>query len=196
MTSRGRTKTEFRRLGMPGSYRLGRLRTQGVRDVPQPVPFRPWFARGRRRGPAFVWLMALFLGALVIAGGAELGWWFLPFVAGLAAGLANRKAGWRTLIALPAVAAMALAGWAVTLLWQTFPRGPTFSPVARDVALLGLPAHSAAAVALTLLFAVVQAPVGCWLGQALARRPAGALAAGRRRRRGRRIGSARGAARW
>ncbi len=172
MTGRGPTKTEFKRLGKSGSYRLGRLRTQGVREVPQPVPFRPWFARDRRRGPVAVWLLALLLGVLVIIGGAELGWWFLPFVVGLAAGFANRIAGWRTLVALPAVAAMAFAGWAMPLLWQAFPDGRTYGPVARELALLGLPAHSSAGLALTLLFAVVQALVGYRLAAALTPRSA------------------------
>jgi hypothetical protein len=166
MTSGGRTTTEFKRLGRPGSYRLGRLRTQGVRDGPQPIPFRPSFARGRRRGPAQAWLLALILGVLVIVGGSELGWWFVPFVAGLGAGLANRIGGWRVLIALPAVAVMALAGLALPLLWQTFPGGQPYTTVATEFALLGLADHSPAVFALTLLFAVIQALVGYWLGRA------------------------------
>jgi hypothetical protein len=166
MTSGGRTPTEFRRLGKQGSYRLGRLRTQGVREVPQSAPFRPSFARYRRRGPAYAWLLGLILGVLVIVGGAELGWWLMPFLAGLAAGLANRIAGWRTPVALPAVAAMAFAGWAIPLLWQAFPGGQPYSAVATEFALLGLVADSAAVLALTLLFAVVQALAGYWLGRA------------------------------
>jgi hypothetical protein len=163
----GRTPTEFKRLGRQGSYRLGRLRTQGVREAPQPVPFRPSFARGRRRGPAVAWLAALTLGVLVIVGGAELGWWFGPFVVGLAAGLANRTAGWRPPVALPAVAAMALAGWGIPLLWQTFPDGQMYGPAAREFGpLLGVPAHSPAVLIATLVFAVAQALVGYWLGRA------------------------------
>jgi hypothetical protein len=166
MTSGGRTTTEFKRLGRPGSYRLGRLRTQGVRDVPQPIPFRPSFTRGHRRGHAHAWLLALILGVLVIVGGSELGWWFMPFVAGLAAGLANRIGGWRTPIALPAVGAMALAGWALPLLWQAFPGGQPYRTAAAEFAVLGFADHSPAVFALILLFAVIQALVGYWLGRA------------------------------
>jgi hypothetical protein len=170
MTTGGRTTTEFRRLGKPGSYRLGRLRTQGVRDAPQPVPFRPSFARYRRRGPAWAWLLGLVLGVLLIVGGAELGWWFVPFVAGLAAAIANRIGWWRPLIALPAVAAMAAAGWGIPLLWQDFPDGAMYRPIAREFTLIGMPSGSAAAVPLTLAIAVAQALVGYWLGRALSPR--------------------------
>jgi hypothetical protein len=166
--------TEFKRLGRPGSYRLGRLRTQGLHERPPRVPFRPSFARTSRRGPASAWLLALILGALVILGGAELGWWFVPFAAGLVAGLANRAGGWRPIIALPAVAAMALAGWGIPLLWQMLGDGQPYRPVAREVAaLLGLPAHASAGFVLTLGIAVVQVLVGYWLGRALTPRPAG-----------------------
>jgi hypothetical protein len=164
--------TEFKRLGRPGSYRLGRLRPQGVHERPPRAPFRPSFARSSRRGPASAWLLALILGALVIVGGAELGWWFVPFAAGVAAGLANRIGGWRALIALPAVAAMALAGWGIPLLWQMLVDGQPYRPVARETAaLLGLSAHSSVGFALTLVIAVVQALVGYWLGRALTPRP-------------------------
>jgi hypothetical protein len=170
MTTGGRPTTELRRLGKPGSYRLGKLRTQGVRDVPKPVAFRPSFANYRRRGPAWAWLLGLVLGVLLIVGGAELGWWFVPFVVGLAAAMANRIGWWRPLIALPAVAAMALAGWGIPLLWQNFPDGAMYRPIAREFTQLGLPVGSAAAVPLTLAIAVAQALVGYWLGRALAPR--------------------------
>jgi hypothetical protein len=167
----GPMTTEFKRLGKHGSYRLGRLRARGVRESGQ-APFRPSFARNPRRGPASAWAVALFLGALVIAGFAVAGWWFVPFIAGLAAGLANRIGGWRTPIALPAVIVMAVVGWAIPLAWQEVHDGLTYRVVAREVAaLLGLPAHSLAGFTLTMLVAVVQAAVGYWLGRALTPRP-------------------------
>ena len=92
--------TDYKRLGKRGSYRLGRLRAQGIRVAAPPGPFRPSFARSTRRGPASAWLAGLLLATAVIAGGTVIGWWFLPFVAGLACGLANRVAGWRSRVAL------------------------------------------------------------------------------------------------
>jgi hypothetical protein len=164
--------TDYKRLGKRGSYRLGRLRAQGIKVAPPPTPFRPSFARNYRRGAASGWFLGLVLGAAVIAGGALLGWWFVPFAAGLAAGLANRIGGWRLRTALPAVALMAVAGWGVPLWWQTL-HGQPYGAVAREIAALGgLPGGAAAALALTLLVAVVQAVIGYWLGRALAPRPA------------------------
>jgi hypothetical protein len=164
--------TEFKRLGKRGSYRLGRLRAQGVKVVPPPQPFRVSFKPSYRRGPASGWLLALLGGVLIVAGGAVIGWWFVPFVAGLAAGLANRIGGWRTTIALPAVAAMAALGWAIPLLWQALHAHQPYGAVAREIAALGgLPAYAVTGVAVTLLIAVVQALVGYWLGRALTPRP-------------------------
>jgi hypothetical protein len=159
--------TDFKRLGKRGSYRLGRLRAQGIRiEAPAP-PFRPSFARNRRHGPVSAWLLGLVLGVAVIAGGTFVGWWFLPFAAGLVAGLANRIGGWRTRIALPAIIVMALVGWGIPLLWQEL-HGQPYGPVAREIAAIGgLPGYSAVGFAVTLLIAVAQAVVGYWLGRAL-----------------------------
>jgi hypothetical protein len=159
--------TDFKRLGKRGSYRLGRLRAQGIRELSQPTPFRPSFARNPRHGPVTAWLLGLVLGIAIIAGGAALGWWFMPFVAGLAGGLANRIAGWRTRIAVPAVVVMAVAGWGIPLLWQVL-HGQPYWAVAREIAAIGgLPGSAAVGMAATLLVAVVQAVVGYWLGRAL-----------------------------
>jgi hypothetical protein len=164
--------SEFRRLGKDGAYRLGQLGAQGISDIGKPAPFRPSFARSHRRGPASAWLLALVLAAVVIAGAAELGWWFMPFVAGLAVGVANRIAGWRTRIALPAVIAMALAGWGAPLVWQSLRNGQSYRAVTRQVAVqLGLPTHSSAWFALILAIAAAQAAIGYWLGRALTPRP-------------------------
>jgi hypothetical protein len=164
--------TEFKRLGRRGSYRLGRLRTQGIKVTPPPGPLRVSFARSYRRGPASAWLLALLAGVAVIWGSAVLGWWFVPFVAGLAAGLANRVAGWRTRVAVPAVASMAAAGWAIPLLWQALRAHQPDGAVAREIAALGgLPAYAGTGVVVTLLIAVAQALAGYWLGRALTPRP-------------------------
>jgi hypothetical protein len=166
--------TEFKRLGKRGSYRLGKLRAQGIRVAGPPAPFRPSFARSHRRGPASAWLLGLLAGTLVIWCGAALGWWFLPFAAGLAAGLANRVAGWQPRIAVPAVALMAAAGWGIALLWQVIADQQPDGAVARVIAALGgLPAYALTGVLVTLLVAAVQAVTGYWLGRALTPRPAG-----------------------
>jgi hypothetical protein len=163
---------EFRRLGKQGAYRLGQLRTRGVRVTPAPAPFRPSFARSYRRGPASAWALALAGVAALIAAGTVIGWWFVPFVAGLAAGLANRFGGWPTSTALPAVAAAAAVGWGIPLGWNAV-SGQAYASAARHIAASnGLPRSMVAGVALALLVAVVQAVVGYWLGRAVTPRPA------------------------
>ena len=104
---------------------------------------------------------------LLIAAAAAIGWWFAPFAAGLAAGLANHVGRWPTQIALPAVAAMSAAGWAAPLWWSVLRGGP-YGAVARVIAaLLGLPAFAAVGMVLTVLIAVAQGLAGYWLGRAL-----------------------------
>lgn len=165
--------TEFKRLGKRGSYRLGKLRAQGIKVAGPPPPFRPSFARSHRRGPASAWLLVLLAGALAIWWGAALGWWFLPFATGLAAGLANRIGGWQPRIAVPAVALMAAAGWGIAVWWQVAGHHQADGAVARVIAALGgLPAYAATGVLVTLLVAAVQAVTGYWLGRALTPWPA------------------------
>lgn len=162
--------TELKRLGKRGAYRLGQLRSQGIREVPPPVPYRPRFARNDRRGPASAWVLGLLAGVVVIAASTMIGWWFMPFAAGLGGGLANRIGGWRNKVAVPAVAVMALAGWGIPAGRQML-HGMPFGAVAREAALAGLPRYAAVGIALTLLVAVAQAVVGYWLGRALTPRP-------------------------
>lgn len=163
--------TDLKRLGKRGSYRLGRLRAQGIASAVPVTPFRPSFTRPRRRGPVSLWLLGALAGTAVIAGGAAIGWWFLPFAAGLAAGLANFYGEWRPAALLPAVSAMGVAGWAVPL-WLPLARGVPVGAAARVIAaLVGLPPHAYAAIAITLLIPVAQALAGLWLGRALTPRP-------------------------
>src|SRR5215471_6922605 len=99
---------EFRRLGKPGAYRLGLLRAQGVSVRRRPTMFRARFARRRdHRWPAQLWLLGLLAGVAVIAAATAAGLVFLPLLAGLGAGFANRAGSWPPRVALPAVAAMA-----------------------------------------------------------------------------------------
>jgi hypothetical protein len=163
---------DLKRLGKRGAYRLGRLRVQGAEGDERPVPFQPRFIRTYHRWPAPTWLLGLLAGVLGIAAGAVAGWWFMPFAAGVLAGLANRIGRWRTRVALPAVAIVAALGWTVPLVWSVL-GGQPYAAVARVIAaLLGLPASAAVGIALTLAVAVIQGVVGYWLGRALTPTPA------------------------
>jgi hypothetical protein len=158
---------DFKRLGKRGSYRLGQLGTQGVPGQQPPVPFRPRFVRRYHQWPLSAWLAGLLAGVLLIAAGAAIGWWFMPFVVGLLAGLANHFGRWPTKLALPAVALVCAAGWAVPLWWSVLRGGP-YGAVAREIAaLLGLPGFAAVGIVLTVLIAVVQGLAAYWLGRAM-----------------------------
>jgi hypothetical protein len=100
----------------------------------------------------------------VTAVGAALGWWFLPFVVGAAAGT---LAYHRFSIVLIASATVAAAGWAVPLLWQAGSGVPIGATARAVAAFAGLPASGALIVAATLLLPVIQAVVGAWLAHAL-----------------------------
>jgi hypothetical protein len=165
--------TDLKRLGKRGAYGLGRLRVQGVDGYQRPVPFHPRFVRPYHRWPTSTWLLGLLAGVVLIAGGAVVGWWFMPFAAGLLAGLANRIGRWPTRVALSAVAIVAALGWAAPLAWSVL-RGQPYVAVARVIAvLLGLPASAAVGIAFTLAVAVIQGVVGYWLGRAVTPMPAG-----------------------
>ena len=166
--------TDLRRLGRRGSYRLGRLRVQGLPGAPPPQSFRPSFTRHQHRGPAPLWLLLACAGAAAIWGGAVAGLWFAPFAVGVLAGLANWYAGFLVRTMLIWVTLMALVGWAIPLLaWPALRHSFHASWITARVitSYLGLPPHATIGVALTLLIAAVQAVVGLWLGRALTPRP-------------------------
>ncbi len=157
-----------RRLGKPGSYRLGSMAGPPPPRRILSSPRYPAWTPGRR-GPALLWLVAWLAGAAILAVGALAGLWYLPFVAGLAAGLAARFGRLRLRVSLPAVILVAAAGWAAALAWLMLRDGLPERSVARTIAALGgLPAHSTVGIAVTLLVAAVQAVAGLWLGRALA----------------------------
>ncbi len=123
------------------------------------------------RGPWLVWLLGCLAAVAVLAAGAAVGWWFLPFVAGLAGGVAARYGRWRRRAAVAAAIIVAAAGWAVPLVWQAgqgLPVGGTARVVA---ALAGLPPQAAVGIAATLLVAVLQVLTGLWLGWSLIPKP-------------------------
>jgi hypothetical protein len=163
---------DFKRLGKRGSYRLGRLGAQGVARRQPPAAFQPRFIRPDHRWPVSHWLALLLAGTLLVIAGAAAGWWFAPFLVGLLAGGANWIGNWSTRVAVPAVALMAAAGWAVPLWWAVL-HGQPDGAVAREVAALtGLPGDAAAGMLLTVVIAAAQAVAGYWLGRALTPRPA------------------------
>ena len=85
---------DLRRLGKRGSYRLGRLGAQPAAPKAPSAPHYPSWAP-HHRGPVLLWLLACLAGVVIIAAAAVLGWWFVPFLVGLAAGLAARYGRWR-----------------------------------------------------------------------------------------------------
>jgi hypothetical protein len=114
-----------------------------------------------------LWLVGGLAAAVLIALGAVAGWWFLPFVAGLAAGAAARYGRWRLRVALPATALVAAIGWAIPLGWQALHGAPVRATARVVAALAGLPPHAVAAIAATLVVAALQALAGLWLTWAL-----------------------------
>ena len=108
---------------------------------------------------------------VVVAATAAAGLWFVPFVAGVAAGLLSRRRPG----VVPAAALGAIAGWAVPL-WILALRGLPAGATARAIAAFaGIPPYAAVAVVVTLLLAALQTLVGAWLARALVpRRPSAA----------------------
>jgi len=157
---------DLRRLGKRGSYRLGRLGTPPPAQKSPPAPHYPAWSQ-RHRGSVGRWLLVCLAAAAFIAVGALVGSWALPFLVGLAGGLASRYGRWRLRVALPAVVLVAAAGWGAALWWLAL-RGLPEGAVARVIAALaGLPPQAAVAIAVTLLVAAIQAAAGLWLGRAL-----------------------------
>jgi hypothetical protein len=107
--------------------------------------------------------------AAVTALTAWAGLWFVPFVAGVAAGAASLR--WRRIVLV--TVAGAVAGWGLPL-WILALRGQPAGAAARTIAALaGLPPHAFVTVVVTLLLAALQVWVGAWLARALTPRPAG-----------------------
>ena len=166
------SRSEADRLGKRGSYRLGGFGMPGPGRPDPPPAFRPSFVPPQHRGSALGWLLAAIVGILLIAGGAMLGLWFMPFLLGLATGVAMRWGAWRLRVTIPAVLIMAAAGWTLAL-WAAAMRGMPVAPTARTIAqVAGLPAVAALIIGITLAVSVVQGLAGLWLGRAIAPRPA------------------------
>jgi hypothetical protein len=125
-------------------------------------------ASTRPAWPALGWMLGLVLLAAVMAGTAEAGAWFVPFVAGVAAGVASLR--WRRMVLLAVVAVV--VGWAIPL-WVMALRGLPVGATARTIAgLAGVPPYAGVTIVVTLLLAALQALAGAWLARALLPRPA------------------------
>lgn len=159
--------SDLRRLGKRGSYRLGRLAGPLPERTAPPLPRYPSFAPARR-GPSAVWLLAALIAAAAVAGGALAGWWFLPFMAGVATGLAARYGRLPLRVTLPATAIIGAVGWGAALAWLDLHGQPDVAIAHETAALAGLPVHATITLALTLAVAMIQAIVGLWLGRAIA----------------------------
>jgi hypothetical protein len=110
--------------------------------------------------------LAVFAGVtVVVAATAAPGLWFVPFVAGVAAGLLSlRRPG-----VVPAATLGAITGWALPL-WILALRGLPAGATARAIAALaGIPPYAAVAIVATLLLAALQTLAGAWLARALTR---------------------------
>lgn len=113
------------------------------------------------------WAVTFIVAAVIMAGTAQAGAWFVPFLAGVAAGLASLRVRGTVLLAVAA----SVAGWALPL-WVLALRGLPVGATARAIAgLSGLPPHAAVIVVVTLLLAALQVLAGAWLARALLPRP-------------------------
>jgi hypothetical protein len=164
--------SELKRLGRREAYRLGTLRTQGVGQPAPPRRLRPSFLP-RHRGSASTWFIGVAAGAAAVAAAARAGLWFVPFLVGLVAGFSGGLGRWRPRVALPAIAAMAMIGWAIPAGLRARHGGPARAAAQVTAALPGLHPHGVAAgLAAALLTVAAQALAGAGLGLALAPRAA------------------------
>jgi len=166
------SRSELRRLGKLGSYRLGLLAPQGIAPPALPRQFRPTFGRTRRNRSTSAWVLLGLLGAAIIGGAAVLGLWFVPLIVGVLAGFAVRFGEFRLRGAVLAVLLMCGAGWGGALVYYSV-RGQPVGATARAIAAVaGLPAHAAVAIACTLTVSMLLGLAGLWLGRALTPWPA------------------------
>jgi hypothetical protein len=160
-------RRDVKRLGKPGAYRLGELRVLGSPPHRRRTPREPSFGARRSRADLARWPSSCAAVAVLLGLAAWLGIWWLPFVAGLAAGLTP----WRARSALCWAALAVIAGWGVAL-WIPALTGAPAGVTAREVAALaGLPPYAFVAVAATLLVGVLQAAAALWLTRAILPRP-------------------------
>jgi hypothetical protein len=128
-----------------------------------PAGERAASAESRPAWPALGWVACFVVLAAVVAATAWAGAWFVPFIAGIGAGVASLR--WRRMVLL-AVAAV-VVGWAIPL-WVLALRGLPVGATARTIAsLAGLPPYAPVTIVVTLLLAALQALAGAWLARAV-----------------------------
>ena len=152
-----------KRLGQRDAYRLGRLRAPDPPPPRRPNPFAPSFASRPPRGSFIRWLVACAAAAALLGLGAGFGLWFLPFVAGLAAGAAR----WRVRSALGLVLTAVAVGWGAALWWPALTGAPEGATARAVAAMAGLPPYAGVGVAGTLLVGVIEGVVAVWLARAV-----------------------------
>jgi hypothetical protein len=113
------------------------------------------------------WVASCAVAAALLGLGAWLGLWWLPFMAGVAAGLTS----WRARSALGWAALAVIAGWGVTLWIPALLSAPAGATARAVAALAGLPPHAFVAIVATLLIGVLQVLAALWLTRAIRPRP-------------------------
>jgi hypothetical protein len=152
-----------KRLGKRGAYRFGRLRAPERPAKRPPALHQPSFRP--RRSPAEIawWLAWCAVAAALLGLGARFGLWFLPFVAGIAAGAGP----WRVRPALGLVVLAVAVGWSAAFWWPALSGAPLGATARTVAALGGLPPYAAVGLAGPLLVGVGQAVVAFWLARAV-----------------------------
>lgn len=152
-----------KRLGQRGAYRLGQLRAPAPPPPRAPAPYAPSFASRPPRGSVARWLASCAVAAALLGLGAGFGLWFLPFVAGLAAGAVR----WRARAALALVVVAVAVGWGAALWWSALSGAPEWATARAVAALAGLPPYAGVGVAGTLLVGIVPGVAAVWLARAV-----------------------------
>ncbi|MGC9405072.1 hypothetical protein ACH121_05450 [Streptomyces sp. NB004] len=137
------------------------------RDTSAPEPASPP-TRAARTFPLPAPALAA-AGAVAVGLGAWANLWYLPFAAGLAAGILG---AWRRPGPARATALVVLLGplpWAALLAVRALAGDTVGTTAHTTAALAGLPASAAVTITLTLLVALLQTTAGNWLGRALFR---------------------------
>jgi len=166
------SKSEADRLGKRGSYRLGGLGPSAPERPGPPRPYEMTFLRPLHQGWVGGWVLAALAGIALVAAGALFALWFMPFLIGLATGVAMRWGGWGLRVTVPAVLVMTCGGWGLAL-GILAARGQAVGSTAQTIALVaGLPEMAVLTIGLTLGVSAVQGLAGLWLGRALVPRPA------------------------
>jgi hypothetical protein len=152
-----------KRLGKRGAYRFGELRAPERPAKRASAPHEPSFGTQRSAGSVVAWLVVCAATAALLGLGAAYGLWFLPFVAGIAAGAGP----WRARPALGLVVLAVAVGWSAALWWPALSGAPVGATARVVAALAGLPPYSAVGVVGTLLVGVLQALAAFWLARAV-----------------------------